>query len=181
MKLLFPIAITLIICACNNKKPDDKPSTEYINSIQEQKSLFEQLKQIFLVNSASESLNDSIAFLILPLQASCPSCRKKSIDSIMAHINAFPKNHFVTIALNAGRKSANSFFREQNYEMPALTPFFQFDSTNLTGKTNLYENQPMIYYAFNQKVYKKVAARPSTVKEDLREFFYGYRKDKIKK
>ncbi len=35
----------------------------------------------------------------------------------------------------------------------------------------------MFYYTANEKVFKKVAAVPATVKEDLREYFAGYRKN----
>jgi hypothetical protein len=49
------------------------------------------------------------------------------------------------------------------------------DSTNIARKLNLYDKKPTIYYTYNRKAYKKVAAIPSTVRDDLQEFFSGFR------
>jgi hypothetical protein len=178
MKLINIITMAILLYACEDKDQVPKSSVEIIQSAQEQKFLFTQLREVFEIDTVSAFLNDSMSFLILPLQISCPSCRKKTIDSIMFHQNRLVKNKFTLIALAGGRKSANSYFWEQNYELPILTRTFRLDSTNQSFKKGLYKDQPMIYYAANQKVFKKVAARPSTVREDLREFFSGYRKYK---
>lgn len=175
MRNIFLLIISCTIASCGNDKPSPYISTEIITSVAVQEQLFQDLQEVFLKDISGINPGDSLSFLILPLQASCPSCRKKTIDSIMAHPQ-LQKNHFINIAISGGRKTANSFFRQQNYEMPELTSTFQFDSTNLTYQKGLYKDQPMIYYAANQKVYKKIAARPSSVREDLREFFTGYRK-----
>ena len=49
------------------------------------------------------------------------------------------------------------------------------DSVNAAYKLDLYTDKPTFYYAYNKKAYKKVSAIPITVREDLREFFSGYR------
>lgn len=167
--LFVTILITTLI-GCG-EKPN---SIELITNANRQDSIFRQL--ITLTGNAMPDAirDDSLAFLILPVQASCPSCRKKTIDSIVKHQNDLLSKHFIIVTANTGRKSMSSYFREQQAAMPDM-PQLILDSTNQAHKFELFENNPAIYYAVNRKVYKKVLALPATVKQDLQEFFSGRR------
>lgn len=174
MKTAGTIVYIIIAFACNNKKPN---SIEYITENQSQNSIFTKLVTIANPSLDAQALNDSLAFLLLPVQASCPSCRKKTIDSLMSHQNKIPGDHFVIICASAGRKTINGYFLEQDYELPEIPGKLFLDSMNLAGKSDLCRDKPTIYYAYNQKVFKKVSAVPATVREDLREFFSGVREN----
>jgi hypothetical protein len=174
--MIYPLALLLLFCVIGCDAVSDQPeSIELITRISQQDSLFNNLLQISGNTLSQNSSTDSLAFLILPLQASCPSCRKKTIDSILKHQKKLADNHFIILSANGGRKTISAFFREQNSELPNLPHQIILDSTNQAFKYNLYKDNPAIYYAGNRKVYKKVSAIPATVKQDLQEFFTGFR------
>lgn len=168
--LYFGFSVTS--CA---KLAGKQTSIEVITDEVKKDSLFKNLVKITGDILPEGSLSDSLSFLILPIQASCPSCRRKTIDSIAEHQNRLPVNHFVVISANGGRKTISAFFKEQGKELDPAESRILLDSTNQASKYDLYYDKPTIYYATGGKVYKKVAAIPSTVKEDLREFFSGTR------
>ena len=93
----------------------------------------------------------------------------------MSHQGNLAEGHYIIVSANGGRKTINGYFREQKYELPEMPRKFFLDSGNLTYKHDLYKDKPMMYYAYQGKVYKKVAAIPATVRDDLREFFSGHR------
>jgi hypothetical protein len=127
-------------------------------------------------NTVSDNIQkDSLAFLVLPVQASCPACRNKTIDSIVKHQDNLEKNHFIIISANGGRKTISGYFQENDKKLPDMVGKLILDSTNIARKLNLYDKKPTIYYTYNRKAYKKVAAIPSTVRDDLQEFFSGFR------
>lgn len=169
-KTLFYLVLVLfaVVLGCNEKSPN---SIELITNSGRQDSIFQK---IMAIAGNSMQTNDSMAFLILPVEASCPSCRKKTIDSIIKHQNDLPSNHFIIITAGAGRKTMSSYFREQKATMPNI-PQVILDTVNQAKKLELFENNPAIYYAVNRKVYKKVLAWPATVRQDLQEFFSGNR------
>jgi hypothetical protein len=151
-------------------------STEVIQDINKQTSLFKHLMS--LTNNAvlAEFRKDSLSFLILPVQASCPSCRKKTIDSIIVYGSNLPSHHFIIISANAGYKTINAYFRDENSEIPHVKNRLFIDSLNKANTYELYDKKPTFYYTADEKVYKRVSAVPSTIREDLREFFSGHRK-----
>jgi hypothetical protein len=160
---------------CGKSPHKNGSSIEMIIQTGEQETIFRNLLEI--AHTVPEELrNDSLAFLILPVQASCPACRKKTIDSIAKNKDLLLANHFIIISANGGRKTIGSYFKEENKELPVIENSLFLDSTNFAYKHNLYTDKPTIYYTSNRKAFKKVAAIPITVKEDLREFFSGYRK-----
>ena len=172
MKRLNLIALIYIAAACGNRSPN---SIELITASSQQNLLFENLITVTQHTIPDNKLNDSLSFLILPVQASCPSCRKKTIDSIIKYEHQLADNHYIIISAEGGRKTIRGYFQEQNYELPVLEKQFFLDSNNLAYKYKLYEDKPTIYYTLNKKAVKKVSAIPATVREDLREFFSGYR------
>jgi hypothetical protein len=172
-KILIILFIILqFSCKNNSGKPE---SIELIANETRQNTIFHNLMKISLETIPEGSQNDSLAFLILPLQASCPSCRKKTIDSLVKHKSRLAEGHFVILSANGGRKTINSFFLEVDKQLPAIENRLFLDSTNEAFKFDLYTDKPTIYYTHNRKAYKKVAAIPSTVRQDLQEFFSGWR------
>jgi ATP-dependent phosphoenolpyruvate carboxykinase len=163
----------LLVFACGSEK-EKVSSTELITQADRQNDLFQKLLVVTENEIPKEHRADSLVFLILPVQASCPACRKKTIDSIVKHNTGLAANHFIIVSASGGRKTISGYFKELNYELPEIPGKFFLDSNNLAFKTQLYKDKPTIYYTYNQKAYKKVAAIPRTVKKDLRDFFSGY-------
>lgn len=176
MKIVIICLFSMVFVNCRNNYVKPK-SIENISRISQQDSLFQSL-MVTSNNSIPDNIrNDSLAFMVLPVQASCPSCRKKTIDSIIKHQSNLAKNHFIIITANSGRKIMSSYFREQNAEMPDLGGQLILDSTNLAYHLDLFKDNPAIYYSASSKVYKKVLAKPASVKQDLQEFFSGWRRE----
>lgn len=171
------IALAIFIIVSCGKPRHKQQSIELITTVGKQDSIFRNLTTIANGAITAAALKDSLAFLILPVQASCPSCRKKTIDSIISRQKDLKESHFIIISASGGRKTINSYFREQDKELPAINNNLLLDSTSQAYKLDLCNDRPTIYYAYNGKVYKKVSAIPATVREDLREFFSGYRND----
>ena len=174
MKWIVVFVTVSVILSC--AKPDiSKRSVEIITSGDRQDSIFQTLLKVIDSSSIAAHLNDSLAFLILPVQASCPSCRKKTIDSILKHKEDLADRHYIIISAGAGRDAINNFFKEQNGELPEIVNRLFLDTINSTYRLKLYDDKPTIYYVYDRKAYKKVAAVPITVRDDLREFFSGHR------
>lgn len=177
MNRIAQIFVVLVVIGCGRslKKPN---SIELISDESRQDSIFSKLL-VITNNVLSENIQeDSLAFLVLPVQASCPGCRNKTIDSIFEHRNSLADRHYVIISANGGRKTINGYFQENDKELPIIENRLFLDSTNLALDFNLYEKEPTIYYTVNKKAFKKVTAVPATVKDDLREFFSGTRDEK---
>lgn len=172
------VVLVANLVGCGSKS--QATSIEQVTDIQAQDSIFQNLVKLTHGTIPDNTLNDSLAFLILPVQASCPSCRKKTIDSIVKHQQNLDDGRFIVISANGGRKTIGSFFKEQDERLPVIENRLFLDTINQAYKYDLYKDKPTIYYTYQQKAYKKVAAIPATVREDLREFFSGYRSDEHK-
>lgn len=167
-----------LVFACNNssdKTGRKNNSTQPIIDVAIQTSTFKHLIELTDKAIPRFQLNDSLAFLVLPVKLSCPACRKKTIDSIVKHRDDLPARHFIIISGSEGRKNINSYFQEVDKEIPVMVNQLFIDSTNQAYKKELVSENPVIYYTSNQKAYKKVSAIPATVRDDLREFFSGTR------
>jgi hypothetical protein len=177
MKIVFLILVFVGLLATACKEMNEKPdSIELITTEGRQDSIFRNLISITGNEIPEQELTDSLAFMVLPVQASCPSCRGKSIDSIMKYQDKLAANHYIIISAKGGRKTINSYFKEEDATIPVTMQGILFlDSLNKAKEYRLYDEQPTMYYSYNKKVFKKVVAVPSTVREDLREFFSGYR------
>lgn len=144
---------------------------ELIINKEQQEATFKSLLSL-TNNSIPESLwNDSLSFLVLPIQASCPSCRDKTIDSIDKNQSNLNDRQFIIISCNGGRKTISSFFRKRNKVLPVIERNLFLDSTKAASEYKLYDSQPTMYYAAGGKVFKKVVSKPSSIKEDLHYFF----------
>lgn len=176
LKIIFSIWCVFTMWACNglNEKPGHKPnSTTYISDPGMQKTIFTNLVSFTDKAIPGGQLQDSLAFLVLPVKLSCPACRRKTIDSIVKHKNDLPPRHFIIISGSEGVRNMNSYFLEVDKEMPVMENQLFLDSTNQAYKKGLVIENPVIYYTANQKAYRKVSAIPSTVRGDLNEFFSG--------
>ncbi len=160
---------------CCGKPGRKLEKVDLITSPGLQDSVFNGLVATTNFGIPEDKLADSLTFLLLPMHASCPACRNKTIDSILRHQNNLLDRHYIIISANGGLKTINSYFKERKGKLPTIPHRLFLDSTAQASKNNLYDDNPLIYYTYNKKAYKKITAIPITVKEDLREFFSGYR------
>jgi hypothetical protein len=174
-KVTIGLLTILFIFACENSTVRSK-SLELISDPIAQDSIFKNLTSLAENSIPENELNDSLAFLILPLEASCPSCRKKTIDSIAKYSNNLLEKHYIILSASSGIKIMRSYFLEEKVELPVLRNKLFLDSFNLASKYDLFKDNPAMYYTADGKAYKKIAAIPATIREDLREFFSGKRK-----
>lgn len=172
MKVPFALLTLLSLFACDKYK-ERISSVELITSRTKQDSLFNGLIEVTSNSIPDDLLRDSLAFLVLPVQAICPSCREKTVDSIVKYQDNLPDKHFIIISANGGRKLINSFFKEEKKRLPDIDGRLFLDSTNMAYHYELYEDKPTMYYTYGRKVYKKVASVPATVRRDLHQFFSG--------
>lgn len=171
MKILTLTSLLFFSFCGRSKHSSELPINEDMKE-----KIFTQLMIITNNNIQPELRNDSLAFLILPIEASCPSCKKKTIDSIISRQNDFEKNHFIILSGYSGQKGMEKYFQERNSDrIPHMQNRIFLDSINHARVLNLYTNKPTMYYTFKGKAYRKVAAIPETVRDDLREFFSGTR------
>jgi hypothetical protein len=160
------------ITSCENLekggvKDGKKKNNKIITDPVVQDSLFRSLEKIVNNSIAKDIAGDTLAFLFLPVQATCPACRKKTIDSISKYKDRLDENHYVII-VGGGTRSIGGYFEEQNKKMPFSKNIF-YDTVGLAA--HLTSTNPNIYYSVNSKVYRKVSCLPKTIREDLREFF----------
>lgn len=172
MRIMFVFLFLILLIACGRKRSEITNEVP-ITSASKQDSIFNSLLAITKHVIPEGIQNDSLAFLILPVQASCPSCRSKVIDSIVKHAENIRENRYVIVSANGGAKLVGSFFNDERAELPVGKNWLILDSINQGHAFKLYVDKPTIYYTHNRKAYKMVASIPYTVKNDLRDFFSG--------
>jgi hypothetical protein len=165
------IIITLLI-SCSEKEPDQ--SVELVADRSEQSRIFTDVISV-AQNFSSKLQKDSIVFLLLPLQAICASCRDKIIDSIAANYTSLDDRHFIIVSASGGKKTMSAFFRERRHQLPIVEGKIFLDSLNKAKRASLFTDKPVIFYCYNEQVYKKVSSIPQTVKKDLNSFFSACR------
>lgn len=173
MKYLIAFVILISVLACKEKAKET--SIEIIKSEDIQRIYFDGLMSVTNQTIPQLTRQDSLAFLVLPLEASCPSCRKKTIDSILKHKSDLRDKHYIVLSINGSIKTINGYFEDRKGQLPQIRNKLFLDSVNNAFFLKLYDMKPTMYYTYQGKAYKKVAAIPTTVKEDLREFFSGSR------
>ncbi|SHM37046.1 hypothetical protein [Chitinophaga sp. CF418] len=172
MRIPFVLLMLVSLFACDKYK-ERISSVELITSDLKKDSLFKGLVKLTFNSIPESMLQDSLAFLVLPVQAICPSCREKTVDSIVKYQHHLPDKHFIIISANGGRKLINSFFKEEHKRLPVIEGKLFLDSTNMAHRYELYEDKPTMYYTYRGKAYKKVSSMPATVRKDLHQFFSG--------
>lgn len=167
-KQFIVTVIMLLVTACSDKHVNS--TEQLISDPVMQDSLFRKLISLTDHSINDERLRDSLVFLILPVQASCPACRDKAIDSIDKHKLSIAQGHFIVIS-GKGRRTISSYFADRDKELPTTSERIYLDTVDHTFRYDLATTNPVIYYTFNRKVLFKVSCLPGTIKSDLRKFF----------
>ncbi|NML22966.1 hypothetical protein HHL16_18965 [Pseudoflavitalea sp. G-6-1-2] len=168
---LFIFSITLFIVCC--KESPKHTSIELITEQTKQEQIFKGLMAVTNNIIPENVRKDSLAILLLPLEVSCPSCRKKTIDSIISHGINLPYRHYIILSATEGYDSMNKFFKDRKGNIPPITNRLFLDSINHARVLRLVNNKPTIYYTSGEKAFKRVSSIPETIKSDLKEFFSG--------
>ncbi|KAA2239732.1 hypothetical protein F0L74_26430 [Chitinophaga agrisoli] len=165
------IGMTILFLSC---KQESKKSGSFNKIIAEnslQDTLFRRLTNLTSDGNDIESMKeDSLFFLILPVEAACPSCRKKTIDSIVKYKDQIDDQHFIIIT-GSGRRIIESFFNEQGCELPIGAHNIFIDSTHQAFINDLSFTRPEIYYAHRRRVFEKISCVPTNIKGELAKFF----------
>src|SRR5687768_4161950 len=107
----FIIYTALFLVACNSKAPL-APRDTIIQRPEQQASLYRQLAQIVPTELPP---GDSLSFLVLPLDAACPSCRDKTLDSIYKFRKRIPPNHYIILSFRGGKKHLKQYFKNAGH------------------------------------------------------------------
>lgn len=173
----FSLLIFCLLSSCygvDKEKIKDnirKDNGKIITDAVVQDSLFRNLERLTFNSIPADKLEDSLIFLLLPVKASCPACRKKTIDSIVKYKSRLDDSHFVVISGN-GMKSIDGYFEEQKKETPLGSGIY-YDTLGVAADLNMTTTNPNVYYSARGKVYRKVSCLPSSIKKDLSSFFSG--------
>lgn len=169
----YTIAIILssiIMYGCKSKSNPSKINNEKLiteNAVKD--SLFIKIASLIQDNDLPD---DSVSFLIVPIDATCNACTDKSIDSIINHIDMKETGRKkISIISGASHKSILAYFSQRNVTLPAENKNLFYDDENAAFLKELLFHQPTIYYAYNKKVYKRIISTPITIKENLHDFF----------
>lgn len=175
--LAFTVVGVLAMVVFSACKDDSmkKSDIKLISDSKLQDSTFKVLLSFASIDTANPKLNDSLEFMILPLEISCPSCRNKTIDSILKHKDDLGENNYLIVSAKGGRKKMNAFFRDRGGVLPVIPDKVFLDSTHLALDYELVHDNPVIFYTAHRKVYKKVTFLPPTVKDNLHDYFSGIR------
>ncbi|UPK68071.1 hypothetical protein [Chitinophaga filiformis] len=171
-KLILLICILFASCIRQQdyeKKDPRKKSTEAIGDQHQQDSLFKNIATLLDGKIKPDEIGDSIAILIIPIDAACDACRDKAIDSVLEHRSKFKKGHFAIISAN-GLKTIKAYFTSRNMQDPTDDRII-LDHQNVAFKEQLVYIRPTAYYCYDRKAYKRVTSNSITVKEDLQLFF----------
>lgn len=172
-KLKTILLISLIIFSACNSKEKKKKSEKFIVDEVMKDTLFNKLTRLVNLRDTTIDLNDSLSFLILPINASCPYCRAKVVESLDKNLMMLDKKHFIIISANSSKKRIKAFFNELAIDYIDIEKKLILDTTNICFKQDLAYDKPTIYYAYKSKVYKKVASVPHTIKKDLESFYFN--------
>lgn len=169
---IYIALLCIVISGCGASSTNDTPRETTLRE-EGRDSLFQQLMVLTGNNISVEYRMDSLAFLILPLDNSCPACRDKTMDSIAKHLHDLRPGHYIVLSANSGIKNMRSTFQENGRDMPVLDGKVFIDSANLAYNYDLYASNPSMFYAADGQVFKSVFSLPASIKEDLMYFFSG--------
>lgn len=168
---LLPVVVLLSLYISCGKSTGKSADSILAIEVGKEDSIFHNLLALTQCSIPDSLQQDSLAFLVLPLHASCPACRSKTIDSIVKHAQDLPPTRFIILSTRGGIKTFKSYFQENEHQLPIIKNQLFLDSMNLADQYALYDKKPTIYYTYKRKAYKKIGALPRTVKHDLRDFF----------
>lgn len=159
---LFLIATAVLSCKDKEGKVEIVPIEQG-----QQTPIYSKLATLF----GNIHGNDSLSVLILPIDITCPSCRKKILVGLMKHKDHLKPNHYIIIAGNGGKKYIDGYFQEHKLRLPADIKQLALDTTGLMKSNALFDEEPVIYYGANQKITTKSKVYPDNVKQQLQSFF----------
>lgn len=165
------VIAALLIWGCNSVTPPSRENETVIDNPALQDSLYGAIQNMLTFYNAHNISTDSAKILLLPLEAACPACRKKTIDSIVKykhHLSSYQR----IVLCGKSTKSIKSYFQEQKYELPTGIANIIIDSTNYAHFHDLVITSPRIYIIKNNKVIKRISSIPKTIRSDLASFFY---------
>ncbi|WP_276483741.1 hypothetical protein [Paraflavitalea pollutisoli] len=162
----YYLLILMAIIAGSCKDKDGNIEMEAIVAGQ-QIPIYAKLTTLF----GSIPSNDSLSVLILPIDITCPSCRKKILVGFMKHKDHLKTNHYIIIAGNGGKKHIDGYFQEHKLRLPTGIKRLALDTIGLMKNNALFDDEPVIYYGTNQKITAKSRVYPDNVKQQLQSFF----------
>lgn len=142
---------------------------ESIIAYNDQETIFEQLS-LLLKGKISPSINDSAFFLIIPIDASCNTCRDKATAAAMKYKDFLRQNQFIIFS-SKGIKLIKAYFENQKFSLPQEGDHFFYDSDNLAFINDLIFTHPTTFKCYNEKAYEKVISVPLSIDKDLENFF----------
>lgn len=135
-KINFLIAIILpVLFSCRSEPQRPIASSSSPIPLNEQQIIFSKLMDV-INDSTKSQYKDSLAILIIPIDASCPFCRDRCIDYLNKYLNQLPNNHIAIITGN-GMKAIHSYFSSKNKRVPSKDRQVYFDGTNSAYLNNL--------------------------------------------
>lgn len=165
IKLILP----LFVLSCHKSKQALK--IEQITELRDQDTLFTRLLYLTNQKITDSKAIDSSYFLILPINASCPYCRDKTLKAIYKYKDFLPSNHYIIISGNIGARHINSYFKDVNLKLPLIPNSLFIDSTNNALINDLSFQEPVVYFTYDKKARTKTTSTPYTIKIILKKFF----------
>lgn len=169
-KTLIASMILLVLAACSHKAKVKTDFSQAITDPLQRDSLFQNLMGLTKNSIPQTQAKDSLLFLVLPVEAACPSCRKKTIDSVIKYKDRLNEQRYVIIT-GTGRKIIESYFKERGYDLPFAAHNIFVDSVNEAFIHDVIFTRPEIFYAYNNEVYRKVSCVSVNIKAELAKFF----------
>jgi len=124
-----------------------------------------------LINRKPQSLpqSDSLSVLIIPIDASCNSCRDYSIDALMKNKDKLNSSRKVIISAT-NDKIIKNYLIENHITLPDNSNL-SLDDSSYAFKTGLIFEHPAAFYISHKKVYSKVDITPNNIKNSINTFF----------
>lgn len=115
---------------------------------------------------------DSLILFLLPLERSCATCRKKSIDSLAINHFKLTDNKIFIVSASSYKK-IQFFFQLQEKVLPD-NRYVIIDSSNELLKNGLIHANPRIYILNQERIVEQISCHPKTIKSNLHNFFNVY-------
>jgi hypothetical protein len=164
-KIASLILTLCIYTACQEKPTGHETFGETIST--NGSEIFNKLVNIMGPNTTVAN-NDSLSFLIIPIDMTCESCRDKSIAKVDSLKNQLAPNKFVIISAS-DPKEIKAYFKNSNIQITSRNVII--DTSNMALKSDLIYAQPTIYFSHLKSAYKKIKITPVNINKALDTFF----------
>lgn len=170
MRPCYFFLLIALLTAPSCKDPEGKINIVPLPAAQ-QSPVYSTLSSLFGPTLADTAKSDTLSILVLPIDITCPTCRKKILLSLMKNKEHIKPNHFIIISGNGGKKYIDGYFQEHQLRLPTGLKQLALDTAGLMKNNALYEGEPVIYYGIGQKILSKSKVSPGNVKKQLELFF----------